>query len=310
MKRRFYFGIDVGGTFTKTALADEKCRLIAQDKISSRHFCDKRHFKNSLKKNFFDLLASKNISSTEVKAIGIGLPGPIDTKRGVVLNFPNIKSWNNFSLRSYLKKDFNIPIFVENDANCMALAEVRRGAAQGATHALCVTLGTGVGGGLILNGEIYQSPYFLASEVGHIPLVPFGPVCSCGGRGCLERYVGNRAILAKAKKIFKRNISLEELSRLARAGHPRAKRIWEEAGHRIGFALSSVVNVFNPQVIVIGGGVSQAGEVLLKAIRYSLKQHVWRQLKNKIKITRAFLGSDAGVLGAVLLAKEKIEGHA
>lgn len=304
MKKTFYFGVDIGATFTKMALVDEECRIVAREKVFSRGFSDKTYFIKTIKKSFNNILSKEGVRVPQIKAIGIGLPGPVDFKKGIVLSLINIKGWHNFHLAAYLKKFFSVPVFIENDANCMALAESRIGAAKGASYVLCVTLGTGVGGGLILNREIYRSPYFLGGEVGHVPIALDGPRCECGGFACLERYVGNQAIKRRVRKEFKKDIPLEEVSRLARKGDFKAKKIWEDVGQYVGLVISGVVNIFNPEVVVVGGGVSLAGEVLLDSIRRSVKKHAMMLLKKHIKVKKAALGNDAGVLGAALLAKE------
>lgn len=307
MKKAFYFGVDIGATFTKMALVDEKCRIVAREKVSSRGFSNKAFFVKTIKKSFNNILSKEGLRAPQVKAMGIGLPGPVDFKKGIVLSLTNIRGWHNFHLAAYLKKFFSVPVFIENDANCMALAESRIGAAKGASYVLCVTLGTGVGGGLILNREIYRSPYFLGGEIGHVPIAIDGPKCECGGFACLERYAGNQAIKRLIRKEFKKDISLEEASSLARKGDLKAKKIWEDVGQYVGLVVSGVVNIFNPEVIVIGGGVSLAGEVLLGSIKRSVKKHAMMLLKKYIKVKKAALGNDAGVLGAALLAKEGIE---
>ena len=306
MGRKYFLGIDVGGTFTKAALVNENGRLLVKQQISSKNFSDKAFFAHQIRSIFSSLVKIQKIRSSDVKAIGIGLPGPVDSKRGVVLSLTNIKKWDNFALVSYLKDFFSMPLFIENDANCMTLAESRLGAARGASFALCLTLGTGVGAGLILNNEIYRGPYFLGGEIGHIPLALEGPRCECGGVACLERYVGNQALVRKLKTVFRREISLEEASVLAKNGDTRAIKVWRQAGEYIGLAVSSVVNTFNPEVVVIGGGVSLAGDVLLRSIKTTVKKHAMRFLKKRIKIKKAVCGNDAGVLGAALLAKEKV----
>lgn len=307
MARKFYFGVDVGGTFTKFALMDEKCRAVGRAMIPSEGFSNKAFFAKSLKEEFERLLAQGGIGRQEIRGAGVGLPGPVDFEQGIVLSLTNIKGWSRFPLASFLKKFFRVPVVIDNDANCMALAEVRLGAAKGASSALCVTLGTGVGGGLILDGEILRGDFFFGGEVGHIPIAADGPACSCGGSGCLERYVGNRILLARVKEIFGRKISLEEAGRMARMGNRMAQTVWREAGEKIGFALAGVFNVFNPRVIVVGGGVAGAGGVLLDAIRLTLRRHAMRQLKSKVVVRKALLGLDAGVLGAALAAKEGAE---
>ncbi len=306
MDKKLYLGIDVGGTFTKLVLVNSACRVAAKNVISSRGFSDKAFFARELRAAINSMLSRHKEHLSQIKGAGIGLPGPVDFKSGVVLSLTNIAKWNRFALVSYLKRFFSFPVFIENDANCMALAESRLGAAKGASYALCLTLGTGVGGGLILDKKIYRGPFLLGGEIGHSPVALSGERCPCGGEACLERYVGNRAIMARIKKEFGRTVSLEEVSSLARRGDRKAIKIWDDVGRYIGLALSGVVNVLNPEVIVVGGGVSLAGGVLMRSIKRSVRKHAMKHLKGKVKVKRALLGSDAGVLGAALLAKEKL----
>lgn len=307
MKNNYYFGIDVGATFTKLALVRYPYRIMAKDVISSSRFSDKAQFAENISGVFKGFLEVADINERQVKAVGIGLPGPVDFKRGRVVDLTNIKGWKNFLLSKFLKKTFSAPVFIENDANCMCLAESRLGAARGYSQALCLTLGTGVGGGLIIDNKILRTPFFCAGEIGHVPVAVKGPKCTCGGVACLERFVGNRAISSLAKKRFSKNISLEEVSRLARKGNSKARNIWKEVGEQIGFAVSGTVNVFNPEVIVVGGGVSGAGDILLGSIESTIKKYAMTPLKGHIKVKRACLGTDAGVLGAAIMAKESIE---
>jgi len=306
MKKEYYIGVDVGGTFTKAALVDHKGRVLSKAQVSSRGFSNRRYFADTLRNISLRLAVLARVSFGEISAMGIGLPGPVDTDRGIILSLTNIKGWNHFHLAGFLKKYLPFPVCVDNDANCMALAESRIGAARGARFALCLTLGTGVGGALILDNDIYRGPFFLGGEVGHMPLSASGPVCTCGGIGCLERYVGNQAIAVHARRVFGKAVSLEEVSRLARRGHAKAKRVWQGVAASLALSIAGIVNVLGPQVIVIGGGVAQAGAVLLDPLRTRVRQHAMRHLKNKIKIVRAVLGNDAGFLGAALLAKEKL----
>lgn len=307
MKNERYFGIDVGATFTKIALIDEENRIAAKVSISSSGFSVKSFFVKKIKEAMERLLNSYSLTWSDVKGIGIGLPGQVDFERGIIINLTNIKGWIGFHLVDYLKDFFRMPVFVENDANCMALAEARMGAAKGASYALCMTLGTGVGAGLIIHNEIYRSPYFFGGEIGHMPVDLSGPLCACGGAGCLEQYVGNRAIALKVRKVFKREVPLELLSEMAAQGHKKAQMIWKDTGELLGMAIAGMMNVFNPQVIVIGGGVAAAGKVLFIPIEKTVKKHAMRFLKKKVRIKAAKLGNDAGVLGAALLAKEKVE---
>jgi glucokinase len=300
-----YLGVDVGGTFTKTVLTASGGRILSQEKISSRGFSHKRRFADGLDAVLDVLCQRAGRRRRDLRAVGIGVPGPVDFGRGLVLSLTNIRGWSRFPLASFLKRRLRVPVFVENDANCMALAESRRGAGRGASHVLCVTLGTGVGGGLILNGAIYRGPFFLGGEVGHIPVCDGGPACPCGGSGCLERFVGNAALTVRARRIFKRAVSLEEISRRALRGDRRCRKFWQETGTLIGRTLAGVVNTCSPRVIVIGGGVAAAGRVLLDAVAAAVRRHAMRQIKGHIKVRGACLGNDAGMVGAALLAEEQ-----
>lgn len=307
MKKAYYIGVDVGGTFTKAALVDRKGRVFSKTQVSSRGFSNKRYFANTMRNLFLCLASQARIPFGEISAMGIGLPGPIDSERGIVLSLTNISGWNHFYLAGFLENHLPFPVYVDNDANCMALAESRLGAAKGARFALCLTLGTGVGGALILDNDIYRGPFFLGGEVGHMPLHASGPACECGGVGCLERYVGNQAIARRVRQAFRKAIALEEVSRMARRGNIKAKKVWQEVASCLALSVAGIVNVMGPQVVVIGGGVAQAGSVLLEPLRVRVKQHAMRHLKNKVRIVMAALGNDAGFLGAALLAKEKLD---
>lgn len=302
-----YLGVDVGGTFTKTALVDSAGRILSKETISSRGFSRKPVFAARLNGAVDRLCERAGRRRKSLIAVGVGVPGPVDFGRGLVLGLTNIRGWTRFPLARFLRRRLRVPAFVENDANCMALAESRRGAARGYAYALCVTLGTGVGGGLILDNKIYHGPFFLGGEVGHIPVGEKGPPCSCGGVGCLERFVGNAALAARARRLFKKKLTLEEISARARAGDRRAEIFWQDAGELIGRALAGVVHTCGPEVIVIGGGVAAAGRVLLDAAAASLRRHAMKQIKGHIKVRKALLGNDAGMIGAALLAKEQAQ---
>jgi glucokinase len=303
MSLNTYAGVDVGGTYTKIGLLGQRGRLVAKDQIPSEGFSNKKFFADQIKKGLVRLCRAHGRRWVDIQGVGIGLPGPVDTDRGMVLSLTNIKKWDRFPLAASLGCMWGKSVFLDNDANCMALAEARLGAARGARTALCVTLGTGVGAGLIIEGRIYHGPFFLGGEVGHIPIVARGIPCACGGVGCLERYVGNSAILRRARRLLGPTMTLEKASALAHRGNPKARRLWQETGEMIGWALAGVVNTVNPQVIVIGGGVANAGSVLTDAIARVVRRHAMKQIKQHVRVKKALLGNDAGVIGAALLVK-------
>ncbi|MCM8795950.1 MAG: ROK family protein, partial [Candidatus Omnitrophica bacterium] len=199
------------------------------------------------------------------------------------------------------------PIFLDNDVNLMALAEQRLGAAKGFRNVVCLTLGTGVGGGLVINKAIYRGSTFAAGEIGHLPLNEKGPRCSCGGRGCLEAYIGNTRIIQKARRLFKRRVFPEELSYLAKKKNKKAIRLWNEMGEHLGIALCGVINLLNPDAIVIGGGLAGAGKVLFDKVKKTIFKRAMSVQARYVRVMPAKLGSDAGLIGAAILVKEFLE---
>ncbi|MBI5415634.1 MAG: ROK family protein, partial [Candidatus Omnitrophica bacterium] len=169
--------------------------------------------------------------------------------------------------------------------------------------------GTGVGGGLILNNALYRGEGFVAGEIGHIPLNEVGPSCNCGGYACFERYVGNRTLLAKAARLFRKDIRLQDIFPLARRGEPRALRFWKETAVHIGNALVGVINLLNPRLVIIGGGVANNFRFMGPTIRKIIRQRAMKVQKKMVRVVRAKLGDDAGILGAHILVKEAILGR-
>ena len=241
--------------------------------------------------------------------IGLGLPGPIDVKKGLVHFFPNIPGWVDVPLRAILKKRIGLPVFIDNDANLMCLAEYKLGAAKGARNAVCLTLGTGVGGGLIIEGRLYRGSSFAAGEIGHMPINEEGPDCNCGGTACLESYIGNRRIASRVRNVFGKDIPLEKVSRMAARNNRKAVKIWEDVAGKLGLGLVGVVNLLNPDRIVIGGGVANAGDSLLSKVREVLLTKAMVVQAKAVKVLKAKLGNDAGMLGAALLVKQQSGGE-
>jgi glucokinase len=236
--------------------------------------------------------------------VGLGLPGPIDFEKGIVHFFPNIPGWKEVKLKNILEKRLKLPVFVDNDAKVMALAEYKLGAARGSTNAVCITLGTGVGGGIIINGKLYRGLSNVAGEIGHMPINENGPACNCGGKACLEAYIGNNRVLAEARRVFGKGITLEKLSYLAKKQNRQAKIIWLRFAERLSVALSGVVNLLNPDCIVIGGGVAAAGNVLFNSIKKAVRLRAMSVQVKHVKILGAKLKNNAGLIGAAILVKQ------
>ena len=308
-------GIDVGGTFIKLGLVRGN-RILTQRTLPTTKFSSSP---KALEDCLVEAVRVFLHQEGRVSGIGVGVPGLVRYPEGVVQTCANLPGWNHVPLRSHLQRRLRIPVQVDNDANLMTLAEWRFGAGRGVQNLVCLTLGTGVGGGLILNGALYRSRLGPSAEIGHVSVAETGPRCSCGGKACLERYVGNRAIL----RFVRRRIAEGAPSRLSEmVGHQMsrltpelidqacaqgdrlARQTWEEAGRKIGLVLSKVVNLLSPDRIVIGGGIAKAGRWLFDPIRQTVCSRAMRQLAD-VPIVAARLGSSAGLLGAALLAREQ-----
>jgi len=304
MTKKFIIGIDLGGTNLKIALLDLKYNIIYKNVLSTKGFVKKENLVLATINSINGIIRNSNLNKKNILGVGLGLPGPIDIKRGLVHFFPNIPGWKEVKLKSILNKKLRLPIFLDNDANLMCLAEYKLGAGKLFKNVVCLTLGTGVGGGIIIDGKLYRGSSSLAGEIGHMPINEKGPRCTCGGFACLETYIGNNRIIKEARRLFKRNISLEELSSLAKKQNNKAKAFWSKVAEHLGIALAGVVNLLNPDCIVIGGGVAGAGSILFDKVRETITKRAMSVQAKHVKLFKARLGNDAGVIGAAILVKE------
>ena len=316
-------GIDLGGTNTKVALVNKKGKIIAERGLITKNYRKKEELIDAIAGEVEKIMFAKGLKKPDLSGIGIGIPGLIDIERGVVHYLVNIAGWNNVPVVKLFEERLHIPAFVDNDVNVMALGEFTFGAGRGTRNMVCLTLGTGVGGAVIINGALYRGSAFSAGEIGHIPINADGPRCDCGGAGCLERYVGNQFIAKAAVDHIKKGqktviaklvngdlgkVTPEVISNAARYGDKLALHIWQDTGRYLGIALAGVVNLLNPEKIVIGGGVANAGKVLFDAVKETIKQRAMRLPAKTVKIVKAKLGEGAGVIGASVLVKTQIQG--
>jgi len=306
MGKKFIIAIDLGGTNLRIALLDLNYRIVARLSFNTHKFLVKDKLVKVIINSVNSIQQNCKLNKRNILGLGLGLPGSVDAANGVVHSLTNIPGWKDVPLGRILKRRLKLPIFMDNDANLMCLAESRLGAARGLPYAVCLTLGTGVGGGIIVDGRLYRGANNATGEVGHLPINEDGPACNCGGKACLETYVGNNRILARAKKIFGRNIPLEEISRLAADSNKKAVALWSSIGEYLGVALVGVVNLLNPDVVVIGGGVANAGKVLFDKVKAVIKNRAMTVQAGQVKVCKAELGSDAGLIGAAVMVKDAV----
>jgi glucokinase len=260
-----------------------------------------------------DLVAEVWPADGQVRAIGAGLPGPINPKTGVLFNAPNIPGWVNLPIRQHLQDRFQVPVLVGNDANLAALGEWRFGAGRGHHDLLYLTISTGIGGGVIMEDRLLLGDRGLAAELGHVTVQPDGPLCGCGKRGHLEAYASGTAIARYvseqiAKGVPSRlsstpNITAREVSQAAQEGDALARESITRAGTYLGIGLANFLHIFNPSRVILGGGVSRIGPMLLDPMKATLAEQVTSpEFTRSLEIVSAELGDDAGLMGALALA--------
>jgi len=306
MANKFIIGIDLGGTNLKIALLDFKYNIVYKNVLNTKSFVKKESLSLAIINSINGIICNSSLNRKNILGVGLGLPGPIDIRRGLVHFFPNIPGWKEVGLQGILKQRLKLPVFLDNDANLMCLAEHKLGAGRGFKNVVCLTLGTGVGGGIIIDGKLYRGSNNASGEIGHMPINEKGPRCNCGGIACLETYIGNKRIIREAKKLFKRLILPEELSSLAKKQNNKAKAFWSKVAEHLGIALAGVVNLLNPDCIVIGGGVAGAGSILFDKVRETITKRAMSVQAKHVKLFKARLGNDAGVIGAAMLVKERM----
>jgi glucokinase len=319
LKRNFIIGVDFGATYVKVGKIDLK------GVISKKNFFPTTDFKS--REALIDRISSEiscaiNEENSRILGIGIGVPGQVDYKRGIIHNLVNVNGWKNIPFRHILRKRFRgLEVFVDNDANVACLGERQWGSAKGYDNIICVTLGSGVGGGLIINGQLYRGKDYSAGEIGHICIDKKGKTCNCGSFGCLETFAGanylKEMVIDKLKKKEKSiilklaggeysNITAKLIDEAAKKGDVLSIDVWEETGRNIGLCLAGVVNLLNPEIIVIGGGVSKTGRILFDSIRQTVDDMALDIAKKRLRIVRARFVEDAGIVGAAALVKEEL----
>jgi glucokinase len=294
-------GLDVGGTYVRFALALDHC-IIASRKCTWPAGLtpeDEVHFitDEALK------LAYENESST-LGAVGISLAALVD-RDGSVVQWPNRPTWRGLKVRALLEEKFGVPVAIEDDANTAALAEYTFGAARGYQHVLVVMVGTGVGAGLILNGRLFRGLRGWAGELGHVVMLPEGPECSCGHRGCLQMLVSGRALERSA--IDHGLVGARELAQAAEQGKVWAIEAVEASGRWLGLAVANVVTLLDLEAVVVGGGVSALGRQWWHALNGALRANILNSQHREIELRRTELADTAGLLGAVSLAHNLLE---
>ena len=315
---KYYIGIDLGGTFVKAGVVDENCNIVAKASVDSADVAgDAEKVADRMAECARQALANANLTMDDVESIGIGTPGSVDPNTGMII-YANNLNFLNTPMRQYLEARTGKKIYLENDANVAAYGEVLAGAAKGYNDAIVITLGTGVGGGIIIDGKIYSGFNHFGGELGHAVIVKGGRQCTCGRKGCLEAYSSATALIKmtqeameanKDSKLWEVAKTLEEVNGKTafdamRLGDPVGAEVVNQYIQYLGCGLANFVNIFQPEILLIGGGLSKEGETLLAPLREILKEETYgiSGVKSTTLKTCA-LGNDAGTIGAAFLWK-------
>jgi len=311
MEKGYVIGIDLGGTKINGAFADLQGNVLAQATTKTDAPLGEEVVLSNIISIINQVIKASGKSLRQVKAIGIGSPGPLDPEEGIIIKSPNLP-FHNFNLVGPIKEKFKVPVVLDNDANVGALGEFLYGAGKGTKNMIYITVSTGIGGGAILNKKIYRGNTFNALEIGHMTVTPEKIRCNCGNYGCLEVMASGTAIGRQAKEAI---IQGRETA-LSKYENPTSYEVFLEATNKdqvsleildksltyLGIGVANVVTCFDPELVVIGGGVSKGGEIIIDKVKEVVRKRCFKTLADGCEIKLAKLGTDAGVIGALALA--------
>jgi glucokinase len=312
--------LDIGGTKLITALISPRGEMLAREYSLTLAEEGPAAVIRRIISAIDNLLALQNMTLGQVEALSIAAAGPIDMAEGVVSDSPNLPGWRNIPLRNIVKDRFGIDTYLINDAKAAVLGEHRFGAGQGVNNLIYITVSTGIGGGIITNGKLYFGQSGGAGEVGHMTIDTNGPECTCGNIGCWETLASGKALAREAIRRLGagekssltdmvadgiENITAKEISLAAQSGDSFAQSVIARTAYYLGVGLVNLVNIFNPEMIIVGGGLSKMGDLLLEPARQVVRERAFTLLARAVRIVPAKLGDDAGVFGAAFFAFRK-----
>ena len=308
-------GIDVGGTGIQAGVVDESFRILAEESIPTHTNIPFEEQIRQMAGCVNKVIEKAGLTLDDISSIGVGIPG-VASHEGVVIKCPNM-GWEHVPFRAEFQKHFDKPVYIDNDANVAALAESMAGISANTSSSVFITIGTGIGSGIILNGKVWKGFHGIGGELGHVIMDLDGEPCSCGNHGCLERYCSATAIIRMGCEAAKanpasllnrysendlRNMNAKIVFDAARDGDPTAKEVFDRYISYLSQAIASIINLLDPEVVVLGGGVSKAGNFLLDPIHENYRKYI---LYNDVPVPEvriASLGSEAGIIGAAMLS--------
>lgn len=309
MEKKYVVGVDLGGTKIYTALVDLEGNIVNEKVVETLA----EEGQEAVSERILDTIANviAGVDNELIKAIGVGSPGPLDAKKGIIFEPSNLP-FKNYEIVKTIKDRFNLPTYLDNDANVATLAEFMFGAGKGTENMVYITVSTGIGGGAIINGRLYRGHTANALEVGHMTVSKEGPRCGCGNVGCAESFasgtaIGRRAKEAVASKVITslkkyNNVTAKEVFMEAAEGDAEAKRILDNALYYLGITVGNVMSHLDPEKVVMGGGVINGGDVVIETVKKVVAERCLSVFAESCSIEKAKLGGQAGVLGAAALA--------
>ena len=306
--------LDLGGTQFRIALADDDGKILKRFSSLTKAEEGQQQVLKRISNAVRELISDAEFGT--IRGMGAAVAGPLDPKSGVLVSSPNLPGWIDVPIRKIWRDEFQIPVFVCNDASLAALGEHRYGAGQGIDNFIYITVSTGIGGGVIIGGRLYVGANGMAGEVGHMRMMADGPPCGCGGRGCWETLASGRAIARNAVERINggdssivadmvggdlQKVTAVIVEQAARSGDQLANDVMHEAGVNLGIGVVSLIMLFNPEAVIIGGGVAKAGELIFKPIRKMVAERVTPYLRHGVPVLHAALADDGGLLGAVAM---------
>ena len=313
-------GIDLGGTKILTAVIDAAGKMLSRDHSVTPAAEGQEAVIEAIMESTKRSLSEAGMTSEDLTAVGIGAPGLSNPETGILYTSPNLPGWHDVPLRDFISKEFGKTTYLINDGSAAAVGELYFGAAKRARDFIYITVSTGIGGGIVVNGEIYAGSTGTAGELGHMVIDDDGPLCNCGNTGCWEMLASGTALASEAKRIIERGtdttildyaggniekVKAEAIHEAAVAGDDLANRLIARNAYYLGVGLANLINIFNPEVIVIGGGLSNIGDLLLLPAYEEAGRRAFKQSYQSMHFTLADLGRNSGVIGAAAYALER-----
>jgi len=314
-------GIDLGGSKILTAVVNSRGEMLSSDEGITPATEGREAVIQSIVESSHRVLKQANVAISEICAIGIGAAGISNPETGILFTSPHLPGWRDVSLRDIIQEKLGKKTFLTNDANAAALGEFYFGAARGARNFIYITLSTGIGGGIVIDGKIYSGAIGAAGEVGHMTIDDDGPICNCGNRGCWETLASGTALAREARQRIKEGartsileyaegdvekVTAQVIHSAAEHGDSLARELIARTGYYVGVGLANLINIFNPELIVIGGGLSNIGDMLLKPAFKTAGERAYKEAFQAVRFASAELGRNSGVLGAAAFAFQEL----